>query len=37
MFFNLGANAARSNVEKHERQLDKAELKYIIEIYYTVN
>ena len=31
MFFNWGANAARSNVEKHERQLDRAELKYIIQ------
>lgn len=26
-----GADAARANVERHERQLDKAELKYIMQ------
>jgi len=31
MFFNWGADAARGNVERHERQLDRAELKYIIQ------
>ena len=31
MFFNWGADAARGNVERYERQLDKAELKYIIQ------
>ena len=31
MLFYLGADAARGNVEKYERQLDKAELKYIIQ------
>jgi hypothetical protein len=32
MFLNLRADAVRSNVEKYERQLDKAELKYILQI-----
>lgn len=31
MFFNWGANAARGNVDRYERQLDRAELKYIIQ------
>lgn len=31
MFFNWGADAARGNVERYERQLDRAELKYIIQ------
>lgn len=31
MLFHFGADAARGNVEKYERQLDKAELKYIIQ------
>ena len=30
MFFNWGADAARGNVERHERQLDRAELKYTL-------
>ena len=30
MFLNWGADAARSNVAKYERQTDRAELKYII-------
>lgn len=32
MFFNWGVDAARGNVEKYERQLDRAELKYIIQL-----
>lgn len=31
MFFNWGADVARGNVERYERQLDRAELKYIIQ------
>ena len=31
MFFNWEADAARNSVERYERQLDKAELKYIIQ------
>ena len=31
MLFHWGADAARGNVERYERQLDKAELKYIIQ------
>ena len=37
MFFNWGADAARSNVERHELQLDKAELKRIIQLINTAS
>lgn len=30
MFFFWGVDAARANLERYERQLDKAEFKYII-------
>lgn len=31
MFFHCGAGVARGNVKRYERQLDRAELKYIIQ------
>lgn len=31
MLFHFGAKAAKGNVERYERQLDKAELKYIMQ------
>lgn len=31
MLFHLRANAAKGNVEKYKRQLDKAEWKYIMQ------
>lgn len=31
MLFHFGAKVAKGNVERYERQLDKAELKYIIQ------
>ena len=37
MFFNWGADAARGNVERHERQLDRAELKRIIQLINTAS
>ena len=31
MLFHWGVDAAKDNVKRYERQLDKAELKYIIQ------
>lgn len=31
MFFNWGVELAQLNVERYERKMDKAELKYIIQ------
>lgn len=37
MFFNWEADAARENVERYERQLDRTELKRIIQLINTAS